>query len=342
MLVLCRKRGERIVIGPNIELTVVDICGNRVRLAFDAPRDVSIHRQEIYRRIQDERHYEVQYKGSKKMTKLQILALVALSFVMLASDAMAQRRGGGAVSGGMRGAVVGGMVGGESGAKTGAKIGVVTGGARGVAQRTENRDAMYAETQARTQYENTAAYQSVQHSNFSEAPPEVLVTSASVTSPPASAETTTKQNDKPTVEEAVIRKNDKPVVAITYPSDWKQKTGERYVSAVSADGHAWSGLATLEGVNDKQAGITRIKQEFEKYLQDIKFDDTAETKGGSQIVTGVGKAKKAGVDVVFAAGVFDTASGQLAGIAFVADKNLDDYYKQAARAICQTIRTGEN
>src|SRR6476620_3990767 len=93
------------------------------------------------------------------------------------SEAMAQRRGGGAVSGGMRGAVVGGMVGGESGAKTGAKIGVVTGGARGVAQRTENRNAMYAETQARTQYENTAAYQSVQHSDFNEAPPEVLVAS---------------------------------------------------------------------------------------------------------------------------------------------------------------------
>ena len=46
MLVLSRKRGERIVIGPNIELTVVDIRGNKVRLAVDAPRDVSIQRQE--------------------------------------------------------------------------------------------------------------------------------------------------------------------------------------------------------------------------------------------------------------------------------------------------------
>ena len=54
MLVLSRKRGERIVIGPNIELTVVDIRGNKVRLAVDAPRDVSIHRQEVFRRIQDE------------------------------------------------------------------------------------------------------------------------------------------------------------------------------------------------------------------------------------------------------------------------------------------------
>ena len=60
MLVLSRKRGERIVIGPNIELTVVDIRGSKVRLAVDAPRDVSIHRQEIYQRIQDEGHKEIE------------------------------------------------------------------------------------------------------------------------------------------------------------------------------------------------------------------------------------------------------------------------------------------
>jgi len=61
MLVLSRKRGERIVIGPNIELTVVDIRGNKVRLAVDAPRDVSIHRQEVYQRIQDENRQEAQH-----------------------------------------------------------------------------------------------------------------------------------------------------------------------------------------------------------------------------------------------------------------------------------------
>jgi carbon storage regulator len=63
MLVLSRKRGERIVIGPNIELTVVGIHGNSVRLAFDAPRDVFIHRQEIYQRIQDEGCNEVKADG---------------------------------------------------------------------------------------------------------------------------------------------------------------------------------------------------------------------------------------------------------------------------------------
>ena len=61
MLVLSRKCGERIVIGPNIELTVVDIRGKRVRLAVDESREVSIHRQEIFRRIQDESRHEAQY-----------------------------------------------------------------------------------------------------------------------------------------------------------------------------------------------------------------------------------------------------------------------------------------
>ena len=60
MLVLSRKRGERIVIGPNIEVTVVDICGNRVRLAFDAPSDVSVHRQEVFQRIQVENRHDAQ------------------------------------------------------------------------------------------------------------------------------------------------------------------------------------------------------------------------------------------------------------------------------------------
>jgi carbon storage regulator len=60
MLVLSRKRGERIVIGPNIVLTVVNIRGNKVQLALDAPRNVSIQRQEVYRRIQDEGRHEAQ------------------------------------------------------------------------------------------------------------------------------------------------------------------------------------------------------------------------------------------------------------------------------------------
>lgn len=52
MLVLARKIGERIVIDGNIELVVVQIRGNRVRLGVRAPRDVSIHRGEARYREQ--------------------------------------------------------------------------------------------------------------------------------------------------------------------------------------------------------------------------------------------------------------------------------------------------
>lgn len=54
------KKGERIVIGENIEVTVVEVCGNRVKLAFRAPDEVSIHRQEVAQRISKSipQHYE--------------------------------------------------------------------------------------------------------------------------------------------------------------------------------------------------------------------------------------------------------------------------------------------
>ena len=51
MLILSRKLGEKIVIGDNIVLTVVDVCGDRIRLGISAPKDVPIHREEIFDRI---------------------------------------------------------------------------------------------------------------------------------------------------------------------------------------------------------------------------------------------------------------------------------------------------
>jgi carbon storage regulator len=54
MLVLSRKVGERIMIGPNVAVTVIEIQGDRVRLGFDAPHHIPIHRQEVYLRIQSE------------------------------------------------------------------------------------------------------------------------------------------------------------------------------------------------------------------------------------------------------------------------------------------------
>lgn len=52
MLVLSRKRDERIVIGGNIVITVIEVRGDKVRLGIEAPADVPVHRQEIYDAIQ--------------------------------------------------------------------------------------------------------------------------------------------------------------------------------------------------------------------------------------------------------------------------------------------------
>ena len=47
MLVLSRKRDERIVIGDNIVITIVDVRGDKVRLGIEAPPEIPVHRQEI-------------------------------------------------------------------------------------------------------------------------------------------------------------------------------------------------------------------------------------------------------------------------------------------------------
>jgi len=54
MLVLTRKIGESINIGTNIKVTVVSIDGSQVRLGIDAPKDVIIHREEVYKKIIEE------------------------------------------------------------------------------------------------------------------------------------------------------------------------------------------------------------------------------------------------------------------------------------------------
>jgi len=52
MLVLSRKRDESIMVGDDIEITVVDIRGDKVRIGINAPRDKSVHRKEVYQAIQ--------------------------------------------------------------------------------------------------------------------------------------------------------------------------------------------------------------------------------------------------------------------------------------------------
>lgn len=58
MLILTRRKGETLMIGDNIDVTVLDIRGRQVRLGINAPKDVSVHREEIYQRIQKEKEGE--------------------------------------------------------------------------------------------------------------------------------------------------------------------------------------------------------------------------------------------------------------------------------------------
>jgi carbon storage regulator len=54
MLVLSRQRDESIIIGDNVQITVVDIRGDKVRLGIDAPPDITVHRKEVFDAIQRE------------------------------------------------------------------------------------------------------------------------------------------------------------------------------------------------------------------------------------------------------------------------------------------------
>ena len=54
MLILTRRVGETLVIGDDVNVTVLGVRGNQVRLGVDAPKEVAVHREEIYQRIQSE------------------------------------------------------------------------------------------------------------------------------------------------------------------------------------------------------------------------------------------------------------------------------------------------
>jgi carbon storage regulator len=55
MLILTRRVGEKLVIGENVTVTVLGVKGNQIRIGIDAPHEVQVHREEIWKRILKER-----------------------------------------------------------------------------------------------------------------------------------------------------------------------------------------------------------------------------------------------------------------------------------------------
>ncbi|MDH3441034.1 MAG: carbon storage regulator CsrA [Gammaproteobacteria bacterium] len=63
MLILTRRAGETVMIGSDVTITVLGVKGNQVRIGINAPKDVAVHREEIYERIQSEKNAEAAGSG---------------------------------------------------------------------------------------------------------------------------------------------------------------------------------------------------------------------------------------------------------------------------------------
>jgi len=74
MLVLTRAKGQKIMIGQDIVLTVVEVNGDQVRLGIDAPSDISVYREEIFQSIKEQN--EIAAKSDLTKEQLEVLKMM--------------------------------------------------------------------------------------------------------------------------------------------------------------------------------------------------------------------------------------------------------------------------
>lgn len=70
MLLLTRKAGQKIIIGDDIEITVLEVRGRHVKLGINAPKNISVHREEIYEKIKSEMENGTENDTSKPRARL--------------------------------------------------------------------------------------------------------------------------------------------------------------------------------------------------------------------------------------------------------------------------------
>ena len=70
MLALTRKKGESLVINNNIEVTILEIRGDQIKLGISAPRDVSIYRKDVYLQIQEENKAALETNNAEALKNL--------------------------------------------------------------------------------------------------------------------------------------------------------------------------------------------------------------------------------------------------------------------------------
>lgn len=70
MLALSRRKGESLILGNNIELTILEIRGDQVKLGINAPKDVPVYRKEVYEQIEEANKEAVQSKGLKNLKQM--------------------------------------------------------------------------------------------------------------------------------------------------------------------------------------------------------------------------------------------------------------------------------